>query len=105
MALRLQILRSDPIKNLLIRSLSQATSGYTPTQANPPPASSQGASAVKEVPGLSEKCVKKTTGPVGPGAKLDGDYKVPEYFSYNNMSYYEAEIEMSQFRCPQPKAK
>lgn len=54
--------------------------------------------------GLSEKCVKSTKGPVGPGASSNGEYKVPEYFCYDKTSYAEAEIEMAKFRCPQPSA-
>jgi len=42
---------------------------------------------------------------VGPGASKDGQYKNPEYFCYNRMSYFEAEIEMSKYRLPQPSNK
>lgn len=42
---------------------------------------------------------------VGPGASKSSDYKNPEYFLYNKNSYFEAEIEMLKYRCPQPKAK
>ncbi|XP_058116016.1 uncharacterized protein LOC131288093 [Anopheles ziemanni] len=58
-----------------------------------------------DVPGLSSRCVHKKDGPVGPGAERNGTYKVPEYFSYDQTSYFEAEIEMSKFRIPQPSAK
>lgn len=86
------------IKTLCIRSFSQNIESRIPAAKAIPQTN-------VNVPGLSANCIKKTSGPVGPGAKVDGEYKVPEYFSYNNMSYYEAEIEMSKFRCPQPKAK
>lgn len=61
---------------------------------------------VAEVPGLSSAVVMPATGPVGPDVdpQKAGAYKVPEYFCYNNMSYFEAEIEMSKFRLPQPSA-
>jgi len=32
------------------------------------------------------------------------EYKVPEYFGFNRMSYSEAEVEMEKFRIPQPIA-
>lgn len=56
------------------------------------------------VVGLSSRCVETTTGPVGPGAKTDGDYKVPEYFCFNQYTFTEAEIEMAKYRVPQPSA-
>ena len=31
-------------------------------------------------------------------------YKVPEYFAYDDMSYYDIENSMAQQRCPQPKS-
>lgn len=42
---------------------------------------------------------------VGPGASKDGKYKNPEYFCYDRMSYFEAEVEMSKYRLPQPSNK
>lgn len=57
----------------------------------------------ENVPGLSEACVT-SDGPVGPGAAKDAEYKVPEYFNFNQYSYFEAEIEMNKYRCPQPSA-
>ncbi|KAI5694942.1 hypothetical protein M8J75_007973 [Diaphorina citri] len=57
------------------------------------------------VPGLSEKVLAVPKSAVGPGASKSSDYKNPEYFSYNKNSYFEAEIEMLKYRCPQPKAK
>lgn len=57
-----------------------------------------------EVAGLSSRCVEPNKGPVGPGAKTDGDYKVPEYFCFNQYSFTEAEIEMAKYRVPQPSA-
>lgn len=58
------------------------------------------------VPGLSTACVHPSTQPVGPGVdpNKSGAYKVPEYFCYDFNTYYEAEVEMSKFRCPQPSA-
>lgn len=57
-----------------------------------------------DVPGLSKKCVLPRAQPLGPGASTTGDYKVPEYYCYDKTSYAEAEIEMANFRCPQPSA-
>lgn len=58
-----------------------------------------------QVPGLSDRCVKVPNSPVGPGAAKDTDYKNPEYFCYDKTSYFEAEIEMLKYRCPQPSAE
>lgn len=63
-----------------------------------------GADSHREVTGLSSRCVEPTTGPVGPGAKTDGDYKVPEYFCFNQYTFTEAEIELAKYRVPQPSA-
>ncbi|KAM7347568.1 NADH:ubiquinone oxidoreductase subunit V3 [Cochliomyia hominivorax] len=60
--------------------------------------------SVDNVKGLSSNCVKPVSGPVGPGASSTGQYKVPEYFSFNRFSFAEAEIEMAKYRCPQPSA-
>lgn len=58
-----------------------------------------------DVPGLSDRVIKPSKGPVGPGASKGSQYKNPEYFSYDRLSYYEAEIEMAKYRCPQPSNK
>ncbi|XP_019868977.1 uncharacterized protein LOC109597671 [Aethina tumida] len=52
-----------------------------------------------------DNIVKIPTEPVGPGAHKDGEYKNPEYFSYNNMSFFDALTELSKFRQPQPSNK
>lgn len=39
---------------------------------------------------------------LGPGASKGGKYKNPEYFAFHTFSYFEAEIEMAKYRCPQP---
>lgn len=62
----------------------------------------KGSSSSASVPGLSDRVVKVEKEPVGPGAGKNTDYKNPEYFCYNNTSYFEAEVEMLKFRCPQP---
>ncbi|CAG9861108.1 unnamed protein product [Phyllotreta striolata] len=60
-------------------------------------------SDVSNVPGLSSACVSIPSQPVGPGASKDSNnYQNPEYFSYNTYSYFEAEVEMLKYRCPQP---
>lgn len=57
------------------------------------------------VPGLSSAVVQFGDDPVGPGAGKSTEYKNPEYFCYHSESYYEAEIEMLKYRCPQPSSK
>lgn len=57
---------------------------------------------IPKVPGLSQACLKVPKEPVGPGAAKNTVYKNPEYFCYDKNSYFEAEIEMLKYRCPQP---
>lgn len=57
---------------------------------------------IPKVPGLSAACLKIPNNPVGPGAAKNTGYKNPEYFCYDKTSYFEAEIEMLKYRCPQP---
>ena len=57
------------------------------------------------VPGLSQDVVNVPNEPVGPGAAKNTAYKNPEYFCYDKNSYYQAEIEMAKYRCPQPSTK
>lgn len=66
------------------------------------PSSSGTSVSSPDVPGLSEACVKVGSQPVGPGAAKNAAYKNPEYFCYDKTSYFEAEIEMLKYRCPQP---
>lgn len=58
-----------------------------------------------EVPGLSSDVLKVPNEPVGPGASKAADYKNPEYYCYDKTSYFQAEIEMLKYRCPQPSNK
>lgn len=37
-------------------------------------------------------------------AAENGTYKNPQYFSYHKTSYFDAEIEMLQYRLPQPSS-
>ncbi|CAG9762506.1 unnamed protein product [Ceutorhynchus assimilis] len=60
--------------------------------------------SVPNVQGVSERVVKVPNEPVGPGASKDGNYPNPEYFCYDKTSYFEAEVEMLKYRCPQPSA-
>ncbi|XP_015190000.1 PREDICTED: uncharacterized protein LOC107073807 [Polistes dominula] len=57
------------------------------------------------VPGLSEKCYKLPSTPVGPNASKDKEYKNPEYFCYHLDSFAEAEVELAKFRLPAPSNK
>lgn len=86
---------------LTIRSFSSAASKSGATATTKPPKQEPSLNA----PGLSERCVKSRSVPVGPGASAKGDYKVPEYFLYDKTSYAEAELEMAKYRCPQPSAR
>lgn len=86
------------ISKLNVRTFSKASK--PPKSASQPKA--EGVNA--NVPGLSANIVKPNSQPVGPGASVDGQYKVPEYYCFNRMSYHEAEVEMAKYRCPQPSA-
>lgn len=86
------------IAQLNVRTFSKASK--PPTSASQPKVAGVNAN----VPGLSANCVKTNSQPVGPGASADGQYKVPEYYCFNRMSYHEAEVEMLKYRCPQPSA-
>lgn len=92
---------------LVITGSSSIIRRFTTQSTKPPtgsakPAPPAGVNA--NVPGLSKKCVLPKAEPLGPGASSTGDYKVPEYYCYDKTSYAEAEIEMANFRCPQPSA-
>lgn len=75
----------------------------------PPAAAPSGSSAPPspslDVPGLSAQVVRIPSEPVGPGAAKSADYKNPEYYCYDKTSYFEAEIEMLKYRCPQPSSR
>lgn len=93
------------LRSNIIRSFARKYSeGISSGQAGSPASSSS--SKVADVPGLSSAVVHPADQPVGPGVdpKKSGAYKVPEYFCYDNMSFFEAEIEMSKYRLPQPSS-
>uniref|UniRef100_A0A182NRG6 Uncharacterized protein n=1 Tax=Anopheles dirus TaxID=7168 RepID=A0A182NRG6_9DIPT len=98
------MIRQILLKNDILVKLVAAR-GYSQPATPAGGAAPKAAAPQADVPGLSSRCVEKKDGPVGPGAERNGTYKVPEYFSYNQTSYFEAEIEMSKFRIPQPSAK
>lgn len=52
--------------------------------------------------GLSSKVVQNNDQKAVPGTGKE--YKVPEYFGFNRMSYHEAEVEMEKYRIAQPVA-
>ncbi|XP_063625146.1 NADH dehydrogenase [ubiquinone] flavoprotein 3, mitochondrial [Cydia splendana] len=93
--------RNSNALRLIPRYFSEGSS-----QGSAPSASASAGKVNANVPGLSQNCIAPASQPVGPGVdpKKSGPYKVPEYYLYNNMSYFEAEIEMSKYRCPQPSA-
>lgn len=72
---------------------------------NKPPTQSQDAPKIPDVKGLSAKVVHPANEPVGPGAAKTTNYKNPEYFCYDKNSFFEAEVEMASYRCPQPSNK
>ncbi|XP_053669715.1 uncharacterized protein LOC128720094 [Anopheles nili] len=100
------MIRQILLKNDILVKLVAARGYSQPAgPAGPKAPTSATPSTPADVPGLSSRCVASKSGPVGPGAERNGTYKVPEYFNYNQTSYFEAEIEMSKFRIPQPSAK
>ncbi|EAT45958.1 AAEL002797-PA [Aedes aegypti] len=102
------MIRQILLKNdILVRLVAARAYSQTPTGSKPAAASQAAAPkpVSADVPGLSSKCVHSKTGPIGPGASRDGEYKVPEYYCYDKNSYFEAEIEMNKFRLPQPSSK
>lgn len=92
------------------RNFSKASSSKPPKSTTSPPqqkpVNPDNPLGIKsDVIGLSENVIRKRSGELGPGASPTGVYKVPEYYSFDKTSYYEAEVEMSKFRLPQPSAK
>lgn len=86
-------------KQLLILLRNDSTSSTASSS------SSSSAQEIKDVPGLSARVVNVPGNEVGPGASKNSSYKNPEYFCYNNTSYFEAELEMQKYRLPQPSNK
>lgn len=91
-------------QGVLVRFYSEGVGQNQGSSSSSTPKSTGGANT--DVPGLSDNCVHPSTNPVGPGVEPNksGAYKVPEYFCYDNMSFFEAEIEMARYRLPQPSA-
>ncbi|XP_011188899.1 uncharacterized protein LOC105216214 [Zeugodacus cucurbitae] len=98
--------RSRSLSTIVRRGYNQAAqdmAGIKPPKG--PGGSGSGSEGVNaNVPGLSSNIVKPASGPLGPGASPTGDYKVPEYYSFNRFSYAEAEVEIAKYRLPQPSA-
>uniref|UniRef100_U5EQ43 Uncharacterized protein n=1 Tax=Corethrella appendiculata TaxID=1370023 RepID=U5EQ43_9DIPT len=96
--LRKILLKKDIVNSLIaIRKFSKPGGAKVITNQPEKPLSG-------DVPGLSSAVILKKSEPLGPGASISGEYKVPEYFSYNQTSYFEAEVEMEKFRLPQPSS-
>ncbi|CAG0888583.1 unnamed protein product [Cyprideis torosa] len=57
---------------------------------------------MKEIPIPGVREIPST--PVGPGASKTGEYKCPEYYCYNSMSYIDIDVAMSTKRLPQPSS-
>jgi len=51
------------------------------------------------------KAMPQSSPPVGPGASKEGEYKNPEYYQYNPMSFYDIEKDMASYRLKQPSNK
>ncbi|XP_069681636.1 uncharacterized protein [Periplaneta americana] len=104
--LNIAVLARTDLQHTAQRFASQG--GTTTAASKPAPAAAKPAPAaakpVTDVPGLSSAVYKLPSGEVGPGASKDGSYKNPEYFCYNRISYFEAEIEMLKYRLPQPSS-
>lgn len=90
-------LRTVPVQ----RAFSQKSSGgaiKTETKSQPK-------SDSMNVQGLTSYVIKQRAEPLGPGASIGGEYKVPEYFCYDRFSYHGAEVELAKYRLPQPTAR
>lgn len=87
--------RNFPLKRFYSQ---KSTSNQKPTKT------AEDAQKNINVPGLSSYVIKQKAEPLGPGASKTKAYKVPEYFCYDRFSYHGAEVELAQFRCPQPSA-
>uniref|UniRef100_A0A1B6LUA1 Uncharacterized protein n=1 Tax=Graphocephala atropunctata TaxID=36148 RepID=A0A1B6LUA1_9HEMI len=86
----------------LTRTYSAQSGAQKPPASKPATSSSSDFVPKSNVTGLSANCVASPSGEVGPGASKSAAYKNPEYFCYHNTSYFEAEVEMSKYRLPQP---
>ncbi|XP_004928339.1 uncharacterized protein LOC114253324 [Bombyx mandarina] len=98
---RFGVLKSNTLR-IATRFYSEgSTQNESPSFSSPPTNST-----IPEVNGLSSAVIHPASQPVGPGVdpKKTGAYKVPEYFCYDNVSFFEAEIEMAKYRLPQPSA-
>uniref|UniRef100_A0A0A9Z8K3 NADH dehydrogenase [ubiquinone] flavoprotein 3, mitochondrial n=1 Tax=Lygus hesperus TaxID=30085 RepID=A0A0A9Z8K3_LYGHE len=60
--------------------------------------------ASNKFPGFSKEVIEPNCNDVGPGAMKEGSYQNPEYFCYNEYSYYELHILLRTFRIPQPSS-
>ncbi|XP_076242575.1 NADH:ubiquinone oxidoreductase subunit V3 [Calliopsis andreniformis] len=89
----------------LVQKGNIAVSRYLCTKAKSTKSKKQPASTTSKVIGLSDKCVKVPSTPVGPGASKNMDYKNPEYFCYHVDSFGEAEVELAKYRLPAPSNK
>ncbi|XP_004535224.1 uncharacterized protein LOC101463482 [Ceratitis capitata] len=95
-------LRTRSLPAIARRGYNQAAQDMSGIK--PPKGPGGGASINPDVPGLSSNIVKPSSGPLGPGASHSGQYKVPEYYSFNRFSYAEAEVEIAKYRLPQPSS-
>lgn len=88
------VIRRTIVGNQIVFNKEPGTTPLAPTSS----------SVNENVPGLSSACIKSESSKIIAGCSKTGDYKNPEYFCYDKNSYFEAEIEMLKYRCPQPSA-
>lgn len=91
-----------------LRNLSSIRRDFTVSRViynKPLTGQSQSSPKIPDVKGLSARVIHPTNDSVGPGASKNSNYKNPEYFSYDKSSFFEAEVEMASYRCPQPSNK
>lgn len=99
------LIKARHLSSVVRREFTGGRIYFNKTKTTEKVASTSAKGVPENVPGLSASVVQLTSDPVGPGAAKNKDYKNVEYFCYNNMSYFEAEIEMAKYRLPQPSSK
>ncbi|CAO1406175.1 unnamed protein product [Diamesa serratosioi] len=84
----------------IARTFSSAAGGSKSTVTS----ASKPADPLKNVSGLTTNCLNKDVCDKKAVPGTGTEYKSPEYFSYSNTSYAEAEVEMEKFRIAQPSS-
>ncbi|CAO1388837.1 unnamed protein product [Diamesa hyperborea] len=84
----------------IARTFSSAAGGSKASTTSAP----KTADPLKNVSGLTNNCLDKAMCDKKAVPGTGTEYKSPEYFSYSNTSYAEAEVEMEKFRIAQPSS-